>query len=84
MRKRRGIDLMPLPGAGHAGNSQPRDDNDEADNDAPGHETSLRGQHNQIDVLAKMMCTAAGIKPGFVQIRAFMIASSSISAFSLG
>jgi hypothetical protein len=31
-----------------------------------------------------MMCTAAGIKPGFVQIRAFMIASSSISAFSLG
>jgi hypothetical protein len=43
MGKRRGIDLMPLPGLNRSGNCQSCDGNDETDNDAPEHERALEG-----------------------------------------
>jgi hypothetical protein len=47
MRKRRGIDLIPLPGISRSGNSDPCNGNDETDNDATEHEPSPRRQHTQ-------------------------------------
>jgi len=41
MGKRRGIDLMPLPGIRRSGEDHPGDGDDETDDDTPEHETSL-------------------------------------------
>jgi hypothetical protein len=41
MRKRRGIDLMPLPGVSRSDKSHPGHGDDETDDDTPEHETSL-------------------------------------------
>jgi hypothetical protein len=41
MGKRRGIDLMPLPGVSRSGDNHPGYGDDETDDDTPEHETSL-------------------------------------------
>jgi hypothetical protein len=73
MRKRRRVDLMPLPGVSYASNGQPRDGNDETDNDAPEHEASPR---NTIKVMrTSVRRGAAVIKTGCGHIPAFMTES---------